>query len=1000
MNLFRIYILIVFTLLFRQISGQDRVPVPDKSLIPEWQKISLIEPGRIDAIAYVGEGVVLAGSRNPNPGHLFRSEDYGNTWTDLGQITPQGITCVLGGNNNKAYFLTEKSEIWISTDGGKTWKYQTTLSAGKNTEGFALSYGLWMTEQGTLLATDANSSGGHVYRSIDQGNTWKDLGKISERALYRFNRMGNGILVNGWDGSVYTSHDDGMNWQPSKLGNEPLYATEYLSAGILLQASEGGVVYKGTQHANNWVAMGTPGDAADDFVYLGYGVVIYSTYTGAKRIFLSKDYGSTWKSIGTTDTVDDDWFDHVIAIPTADEVIVVGGTRKGFILRASISKDKLYRATLSPEQAEVADHTSSLLQFNNALVNYTFNEKELNEPEDILIDGNVAYIPCRDGQNVSVFDVSDAKHPVLLSSFRDPELLDAMGVSKHGNTLYVTSLTNHKLLILDAKDPKRIKKISSLVIGSDGPGTDRLRKTAYKDGYAFVTHSSEGRLYIVDVKNPAKPKVISNIATGDGAFAVFLKGDYAYVGGCFPGSSVVVIDVRDKKNPRVKQKLQSPTDYGCTCDFQVKGNYLFAVAYSSNTFITFDMTDPGKLTQTGILKDKQLSGPGRLVLKENSAFTINSINDTFSEIDITDPKSPRIKHVIHDRRIEKVYGVALKDNYLLLAGRDAKSLVVLDVKKITPGEQGITAALKDTMSINAPEDVVVRDNIAYLPCRDGQTLTLVDVKDTKNPRLLSVFKDPELAEAMGLDIHDNYLFLTSMSNRTLLILDISNPKAIRKISSLVIGEDGKTKDRLRKVKYHNGYLFVTHSNEGRLYVVDIQNIQHPKVISSATTGDGAFNLHINGDFAYVGGCYPGRTLKIIDIKDPLHPSLVRTLTNGDTYECLCSYSSKEKYLFAIAFHGFALVVFDISDPAKTKQVAVLQDKRLAGANRMHLEGNKVYVAVAYQDAMVEIDVSSPMSPAITRVVSSHLLNKAYGVTAAGNHVFVVGRDADSVVLIE
>jgi hypothetical protein len=994
----------LFVLLFFSFGSlsfaQDRVPVPDKSVIPQWQTIALVEPGRIDAIASLGQGVILAGSRNPNPGYMFRSTDKGATWQRLGQITQVGITCILGGTGSDAYLLTERSELWASRDSGLTWKQLATLSGGKNTEGFALSYGLWLTEQGTILATDANSAGGHIYRSVDRGHTWSDLGKISDRALYRFNRVGNGIIVNGWDGTVYKSLDDGLTWRPIKVSSEPLYATEYLGAGVLLQASQGGVVYKGTLHGDKWETVGTPGDAADDFVNLGQGVVLYTTYTGAKRIFISRDNGSSWKSMGTTETVADDWLDHVIAVHTANEVIVVGGTRKGFIIRAVVQKDFLYRASLTNEIAEIADHASSSLQMQQALVSYTFDEKELDEPEDILIDGNLAFIPCRDGHNLAVYDVTDPKKPLLISSFRDPELIDAMGVAKNGNILYLTSLTNHTLLVLDVKNPRQIKKLSSVVVGGEGPGTDRLRKVAYQNGYAYLTHSSEGKLYIADVRDPKKPKISSSVETGDGAFGVFLKGDYAIVGGCFKGSSVVVIDVSDKKQPTVKKILKDDVNYACTCDFRVQNDLLFAVAYASNSFITFDISKPEEIVQVGIVRDAQLLGPGRLVLRGNEAYTINSTNDTFGVIDISDPRKPRIKHLIHDRRIEKVYGIDLKENYLYLAGRDAKSLVVLDLDQLEPSEKGITSFLKDTVAINAPEDVVVHNNLAYMPCRDGGTLTVVDISDGKQPKVISVFKDSDLAEAMGLDIWQNYLFLTSMSNRTLLILDISNPKHIQKISSLAIGGEGKTRDRLRKVKFHEGYLYVTHSNEGKLYVVDINNIKEPKVVGSVATGDGAFNLHIKGNYAYVGGCYPGRTLKVINIEDPLRPFLVQTMTNGDTYECLCSYSSKGNYLFAIAFHGFALAVFDISNPLKVREIAVLQDPRLAGANRMHLDGTSVFVASAWRDSMVEIDVTDPLKPGIKRVVSSHLLNKAYGITSTKDHILVVGRDADSLVLIE
>ncbi|MCO5240739.1 MAG: hypothetical protein M9904_11870 [Chitinophagaceae bacterium] len=55
-----------------------------------------------------------------------------------------------------------------------------------------------------------------------------------------------------------------------------------------------------------------------------------------------------------------------------------------------------------------------------------YDAKELDEPEDVLIDGNFAYVPCRGSNNLAVIDISDPRKPVLASSFRDPELIDAM----------------------------------------------------------------------------------------------------------------------------------------------------------------------------------------------------------------------------------------------------------------------------------------------------------------------------------------------------------------------------------------------------------------------------------------------------------------------------------------------------------------------------------------------------------------------------------------------
>ncbi|NJO68105.1 MAG: hypothetical protein HC830_01465 [Bacteroidetes bacterium] len=182
------------------------------------------------------------------------------------------------------------------------------------------------------------------------------------------------------------------------------------------------------------------------------------------------------------------------------------------------------------------------------LVGKIFDPVELNEPEDVLVDGNFAYVPCRVGNNVAIIDISDSYHPKIVSSFRDIELIDAMGVAKNENYLYITSLTNHKCLVVDVSDPYKPKKVFSFTVGGDGPTSDRLRKVVYHNGYLYLTHSCEGRLYIADATNPKTPELISSIETGDGAFAVFIEGNVAYTAGCFPGSSIKVIDIKIKGN--------------------------------------------------------------------------------------------------------------------------------------------------------------------------------------------------------------------------------------------------------------------------------------------------------------------------------------------------------------------------------------------------------------------------------------------------------------------
>lgn len=651
-----------------------------------WKVQELIPGGRIDAIAYAGNGIVIAGTRSPNPGWIYYSTDNGIHWQKAQELPSQeprkGITCIACAKGGVCFAINESSELYRSADYGKTWTRLRKVSVAASIPHQALSYGLCITKQGTMLISDTDSTGGNVYRSTDEGLSFEKVGRVSPKALYRFERVRDGIMVNGWEGAIYKSSDDGRSWRLwSKMDSTPLYATEYLRPESIVQASQSGNVYIGSQDGKGqFTRLGTPGGAADDFVYLGYHTLIYTTYTVSKSVFISYDEGKNWVDDGVIPTgAPGDWLDHVISMELQDSVIAIGGTNKGFIVRAAFARKNLYAKTFNKEKYVYTG--APLKDLDRGVVGSLYDAGELDEPEDVLLDAKYAYIPCRGSNNLAVVDIADPKKPSLASSFRDPELIDAMGVAKNGDFLYLASFSNHTCLVLDAKDPRHLKKLYSFPVGGEGATGDRLRKLVYHDGYLYLTHSSEGRLYIADAHNPAKPAIISSIATGDGAFAVFVKGNYAYVGGCFPGSSVKVIDVSDKRNPRLVATLADSARYGCTCSFQTSGDNLVAIAYSSNSLTVFDISNPAQPVQLGFLQSNLLYGPNRLSVMGNKAYMINSVNNDFVQIDLSSPAHPVIDYVAPSWKLKKVYGMAGRDGLLYMAGRDSRFFLVVDPSK-------------------------------------------------------------------------------------------------------------------------------------------------------------------------------------------------------------------------------------------------------------------------------------------------------------------------------
>lgn len=304
-----------------------------------WEVHALIPGGRIDAIADLGDGVVVAGSRNPKPGHVFRSVDCGRTWTDLGNLlgddpSTASVTCIASAGDGVAYLLTGDAHVWKTTDRGLTWTALGQVSDMPALEPFHHSYSIVVLTSGTVILSNTNPTGGHVFRSDDGGMNWADLGAISTGALYRFEKTSDGVLVNGWAGHVYKSTDDGRTWRSvqGRLAEKALYATQYLEHGVALQGGEDGRIFRSTDHGNTWAEVARFPESADDFVYLGDGFVVYTTYTDTKNLYVSPDAGQTWTSIGPIPTgVEGDTWDHVIAVRCGDALEAVGGTSKGYI---------------------------------------------------------------------------------------------------------------------------------------------------------------------------------------------------------------------------------------------------------------------------------------------------------------------------------------------------------------------------------------------------------------------------------------------------------------------------------------------------------------------------------------------------------------------------------------------------------------------------------------------------------------------------------------------
>jgi len=111
-------------------------------------------------------GTLFAVRESINFPYGYKSTDGGTTWEDLTTISVPAIT-----------FLSEPGKlwagtihgVWLSTDNGTTWEHRSNgLSADP--------YNSSIVRVGGILITSVKFGGSGVYRSMDEGMNWEDIG--------------------------------------------------------------------------------------------------------------------------------------------------------------------------------------------------------------------------------------------------------------------------------------------------------------------------------------------------------------------------------------------------------------------------------------------------------------------------------------------------------------------------------------------------------------------------------------------------------------------------------------------------------------------------------------------------------------------------------------------------------------------------------------------------------------------------------------------------------
>ena len=473
------------------------------------------------------------------------------------------------------------------------------------------------------------------------------------------------------------------------------------------------------------------------------------------------------------------------------------------------------------------------------------------EADHVMIAGNFAYILDYDfkkGNSLQVIDISNPHSPYLRGSIDFPGYLSAVALA--GNFVYVAS--NGTFLAVDISNPDSLAVVGSI-------DTLRVNDIAIAGNYAYLATPYHG-LQVIDISKPESPVIAGSLDTSGNSsrVTITLAGNFAYIGE--NRGALRVIDISQPHAPALINSFKID-DY--VVDFIIVDNFTYVLFASIETMrndtIRFVLIDSAELQRPEVVSSADTVGFARDVTIDGN-FAYVADGSGLQVIDINNPQAPVVIGSLDTPKSARRVTIAGNFVYMLANHKGRGDLQVIDISHPQ------TPVLVDSLELGGYlNNITLSGNFAYV-CVRGH-LQVIDVSNSGS-LVMAGSVDINSYWASDVAIAGTFAYVADATNRSLQVIDISNPQEPIAVSSVA------TRGAAKAVEIADNLAYVAVDDIG-LLVIDISNPLSLMIVGKADIPGDARSITLTGNLASVISVM-GRTsiLTVIDITHPQEPVII------------------------------------------------------------------------------------------------------------------------------